>query len=112
MGLGTLAGGWRIVRTLGRDITRLRPQGGFCAESAAALSILFATLLLLPVSTTHVTTGAIVGVGAARSLRLVRWELARRIFWAWILTIPAAAALGAIAMGLTIVCRPLRAKNL
>src|SRR5262249_3078166 len=75
MGLGTLAGGWRIVRTLGRELTRLRPSGGFCAESAAALSILFATLLKLPISTTHVTTGAVVGVGAARSLKLVRWSL-------------------------------------
>jgi inorganic phosphate transporter, PiT family len=104
MGLGTLAGGWRIVRTLGHDITRLRPEGGFCAESAAALSILFATLLGLPVSTTHVTTGAVVGVGAARSVRLVRWKLASRIVWAWIITIPAAAAIGALTMGVAIVC--------
>jgi PiT family inorganic phosphate transporter len=104
MGLGTLAGGWRIVRTLGYDLTRLRPQGGFCAESAAALTILLATLLHLPVSTTHVTTGAVVGVGAVRSLRLVRWKLARNILWAWILTIPAAAALGAAATTIAILC--------
>jgi PiT family inorganic phosphate transporter len=98
MGLGTLAGGWRIVRTLGHDLTRLKPNGGFSAEAAAALSILVSTLLHLPVSTTHVTTGAIVGVGAARSVRLVRWSLAGRIVWAWVLTIPVAAFLGAAGM--------------
>lgn len=100
MGLGTLAGGWRIVKTLGHDLTRLRPSGGFCAETAAALSILMATALALPVSTTHVTTGAVVGVGAARNVRLVRWYLAGRIIWAWILTIPAAAFMGAVMMEL------------
>ena len=102
MGLGTLAGGWRIVRTLGRDLTRLKPAGGFSAETAAAMSILLATFLSLPVSTTHVTTGAVVGVGAARSVRLVRWGLAGRIVWAWIVTIPASAIFGAGIMGLTI----------
>jgi PiT family inorganic phosphate transporter len=104
MGLGTLAGGWRIVDTMGRQLTRLRPNGGFSAETASALSILFSTLLHLPVSTTHVTTGAILGAGAARKLKSVRWSLAGTILWAWILTIPGAAAIGAIAMGLAIVC--------
>ncbi|HUY68290.1 MAG TPA: inorganic phosphate transporter [Alphaproteobacteria bacterium] len=102
MGLGTLAGGWRIVNTMGRKLTRLRPASGFCAESAAALSILLATLLKLPISTTHPTTGAIVGVGAARSIRMVRWKVARDIFWAWVLTMPAAAAMGALAMGIAL----------
>jgi PiT family inorganic phosphate transporter len=107
MGLGTLAGGWRIVHTLGRKLTRLRPSGGFCAESAAALSILLATLLHLPISTTHVTTGAILGVGAARNIHAVRWSLAGRIVWAWVFTIPASAAFGAIIMGLAMVCQGL-----
>lgn len=104
MGLGTLAGGWRIVDTMGRQLTRLRPNGGFSAETAAALSVLFATMLHQPVSTTHVTTGAILGAGAARKLNSVRWNLAGNILWAWLLTIPAAASIGAIAMGLAIVC--------
>jgi PiT family inorganic phosphate transporter len=104
MGLGTLAGGWRIVDMMGRRLTRLRPNGGFCAETAAAASILCATLLQLPVSTTHVTTGAILGAGAARKLKSVRWNLAGNILWAWILTIPASAAIGGIAMGLAIIC--------
>jgi len=103
MAFGTLAGGWRIVHTLGHKLTRLRPNGGFCAESASAFSILFATLLHLPISTTHVTTGAILGVGAARNPRAVRWTLARRIAWAWVITIPAAAGLGAMFTALTIV---------
>jgi PiT family inorganic phosphate transporter len=104
MGLGTLAGGWRIVDTMGRQLTRLRPNGGFSAETASAMSILFSTLLHLPVSTTHVTTGAILGAGAARKLSSVRWNLAGNILWAWILTIPAAAAIGAITMGVAIMC--------
>lgn len=104
MALGTLAGGWRIVDTMGRRLTRLRPNGGFSAETAAALSVLFATSLHLPVSTTHVTTGAILGAGAARKLKSVRWTLAGNILWAWILTIPAAAAIGAMAMGIAIIC--------
>ena len=100
MGLGTLAGGWRIVNTIGRKLTRLKPASGFCAETAAGVSILIATLLHLPVSTTHATTGAILGVGAARRLKSVRWNLAGTIAWAWVLTIPAAAFLGALAMGI------------
>jgi PiT family inorganic phosphate transporter len=97
MALGTLAGGWRIVNTMGRRLTRLNPASGFCAESAAALSILLATLLHLPVSTTHTTTGAIVGVGAARRVTAVRWSVAERIVCAWLFTIPAAGAIGAAA---------------
>lgn len=105
MGLGTLAGGWRIVHTLGRKLTRLKPVGGFCAESSAALSILLATALHLPVSTTHVTTGAILGVGSARNPRAVRWTLAGRIVWAWVITIPVSAAFGAFLCGLAMVFR-------
>jgi PiT family inorganic phosphate transporter len=100
MGLGTFFGGWRIVRTMGEKLTRLRPNGGFCAETSAAISILTATLLHLPVSTTHATTGAILGVGAARRIGGVRWNIAGNILWAWLLTIPAAAAMGV----LTVLC--------
>ena len=96
MGLGTLIGGWRIVHTLGFKLTHLQAQGGFCAESSAALSILFATVLHLPVSTTHVTTGAILGVGTANNIKAVQWSVARRIVWAWVLTLPATAGLGAL----------------
>jgi PiT family inorganic phosphate transporter len=98
MALGTLAGGWRIVNTMGRRLTRLRPGGGFAAETSSAFAILLATLLQLPVSTTHATTGAILGTGSARSLKSVRWNLAGHIMWAWVLTIPAAALIGALAM--------------
>lgn len=93
--LGTLFGGWRIVQTMGQRITRLRPAGGFSAETAGALSILLPTYFGIPVSTTHTITGAIVGVGATHRLSAVRWGLAQRIVWAWIFTIPAAAALSA-----------------
>jgi len=93
IGLGTLSGGWRIVRTMGGRITRLKPRGGFCAETAAALSILFPTFLGLPVSTTHAIAGSIAGVGAFHRIKAVRWGLAENIVWAWILTIPAAAAI-------------------
>lgn len=93
--LGTLAGGWRIVYTMGRALTRLRPYGGFCAETAGAIAILFPTYLKVPVSTTHVITGAIAGVGAARRPRAVRWNVASNIIWAWILTIPASALIAA-----------------
>jgi inorganic phosphate transporter, PiT family len=95
--LGTLSGGWRIVRTLGTKITALRPIGGFSAESAAASSIYLATFLGVPVSTTHTITGAIVGAGSTRRLSAVRWGVARRIVWAWIITIPAAALVAAVA---------------
>ena len=95
--LGTLFGGWRIVHTMGSRITRLRPVGGFCAETAGAFTILLATRLGIPVSTTHTITGAIVGVGATNRLSAVRWGIAGRIVWAWILTIPAAGIMAAIA---------------
>ena len=94
--LGTLFGGWRIVHTMGSRITRLRPVGGFCAETGGAFAILFATRLGIPVSTTHTITGAIVGVGATHRLSAVRWGIAGRILWAWVLTIPAAALMAAI----------------
>jgi len=96
IGLGTALGGWRIVKTMGSRITKLRPFGGFCAETAGGISILFVSLLGVPVSTTHTITGAIVGVGAAQRLSAVRWGVARRIVWAWILTIPMAAAIAAV----------------
>jgi PiT family inorganic phosphate transporter len=101
MALGTLSGGWRIVHTLGARVTKLRPVGGFCAETAGAISLFTATHLGVPVSTTHTITGAIVGVGATRRLSAVRWGVAGRIVWAWILTIPAAAAVSAAAFYLT-----------
>src|SRR5438445_572484 len=88
---GTLAGGWRIVKTMGMRITKLQPVGGFCAEAAAAISILGASFGGVPVSTTHTISGAIMGVGATRRLSAVRWGVATRIVWAWILTIPASA---------------------
>ncbi len=93
--LGTLFGGWRIVHTMGSRITKLRPVGGFAAETGGALSILIATKFGIPVSTTHTITGAIVGVGATTRLSAVRWGVAGRIVWAWILTIPAAALMSA-----------------
>jgi inorganic phosphate transporter, PiT family len=100
--LGTLAGGWRIVKTLGQRITALKPVGGFSAETAAACSLYLATALGIPVSTTHTITGAIVGVGATRRLSAVRWGVAGRIVWAWVLTIPAAAAVAAVAYAITV----------
>ena len=92
--LGTLFGGWRIVHTMGSRITKLRPIGGFAAETGGALAILLATHCGIPVSTTHTITGAIVGVGATNRLSAVRWGLAGRIVWAWVLTIPAVGAHG------------------
>jgi PiT family inorganic phosphate transporter len=91
--LGTLSGGWRIIHTMGSKITRLQPVGGFAAETAGAVSLFTATALGVPVSTTHTITGAIVGVGSTRRLSAVRWGIAGRIVWAWILTIPASAAI-------------------
>lgn len=93
---GTAMGGWRIVRTMGTKITKLQPFGGFCAETGGAMTILLASLLGVPVSTTHTITGAIVGVGASRRLAAVRWGVASRIVWAWILTIPLSALIAAI----------------
>jgi len=96
MALGTLAGGWRIVRTMGSRITHLTPMQGFCAETGGALALFGATWLGVPVSTTHTITGAIVGVGAARRVSAVRWGVARGIIVAWGITLPASAAVGAL----------------
>jgi PiT family inorganic phosphate transporter len=100
--LGTLSGGWRIVKTLGQRITALKPVGGFSAETAAACSLYLATFLGIPVSTTHTITGAIVGVGSTRRLSAVRWGVAGRIVWAWVLTIPAAATIAAVTYAITV----------
>jgi PiT family inorganic phosphate transporter len=95
--LGTMAGGWRIVKTMGQRITKLRPFGGFCAETSGAITLFVASHLGIPVSTTHTITGAIAGVGTAHRVSAVRWGVAGRIVWAWILTIPAAAGIAGIA---------------
>jgi PiT family inorganic phosphate transporter len=94
--LGTLAGGWRIVKTMGQRITKLTPFGGFCAETSGAITLFIASHFGIPVSTTHTITGAISGVGAAHRLSAVRWGLAGQIVWAWILTIPAAAGIAGV----------------
>ena len=96
IGLGTLSGGWRIIKTMGSKITKLQPPGGFAAETGAAVAIYTATALGVGISTTHTITGAIVGVGATRRLSAVRWGVAGQIVWAWILTIPASATIGAL----------------
>ncbi len=96
IGLGTLTGGWRIIKTMGSKITKLQPVGGFAAETGAAVAIYTATAMGVGISTTHTITGAIIGVGATRRLSAVRWGVARQIVWAWILTIPASALIGAI----------------
>jgi PiT family inorganic phosphate transporter len=93
---GTLSGGWRIVHTMGSKITKLKPVGGFCAETAGAVTLFGATLAGIPVSTTHTITGAIVGVGATRRLSAVKWGVAGRIVWAWVLTIPIAAIIAGL----------------
>jgi PiT family inorganic phosphate transporter len=95
--LGTLFGGWRIVKTMGQRITKLKPVGGFCAETGGAATLFLATAFGIPVSTTHTITGAIVGVGAVRNTSAVRWGVAGGIVWAWVLTIPCSAAVAAIA---------------
>ncbi len=97
IGLGTMFGGWRIVKTMGQKITKLKPIGGFCAETGGALTLFLATGLGIPVSTTHTITGAIVGVGSARKVSAVRWGIAGGIVWAWVLTIPCSALIAAIA---------------
>jgi len=94
--LGTMAGGWRIVKTMGSKITKLKPVGGFCAETAAAVTLFANSYLGIPVSTTHTITGAIAGVGATQRLSAVRWGVATRIVWAWVLTIPASALIAAM----------------
>ena len=96
IGLGTLTGGWRIVKTMGSKITRLQPAGGMAAESAAAATLFFTSAAGIPVSTTHTITGAIVGVGASRRLSAVRWGVASRVVWAWVLTIPGAFLIAAV----------------
>jgi PiT family inorganic phosphate transporter len=102
--LGTLSGGWRIIHTMGSKITRLQPVGGFAAETAGAMTLFIATAFGVPVSTTHTITGAIVGVGATRRLSAVRWGIAGRIVWAWVLTIPMSALIGATMFGLWRLC--------
>ncbi len=97
IGFGTLFGGWRIVKTMGMKITKLKPVGGFCAETGGAITLFLATSLGIPVSTTHTITGAIVGVGASRKLSAVRWGVAGNIVWAWVLTIPCSAFVSAVA---------------
>jgi len=99
MSLGTALGGWRIVKTMGTRLTHLKPVGGFCAEIAGSITLFVATYLKIPVSTTHTITGAIVGVGSVTKARGIRWGVAQRIVWAWIFTIPAAAAVGAATFG-------------
>jgi PiT family inorganic phosphate transporter len=96
MGGGTMAGGWRIIKTMGQRITKLTPFGGFAAETAGGLTLVMNAVFGIPVSTTHTITGAIVGVGASRRLSAVRWGITRRIVWAWVLTIPGAALFGTI----------------
>jgi inorganic phosphate transporter, PiT family len=98
---GTMFGGWRIVKTMGQKITKLKPVGGFCAETGGAITLFIATGLGIPVSTTHTITGAIVGVGSARRASAVRWGVAGNIVWAWILTIPASAFVAAVAYWLS-----------
>ena len=93
--LGTLFGGWRIVKTMGSKITRLQPVGGMCAESGAAFALFFTSANGIPVSTTHTITGGIVGVGSVRRISAVRWGVARRVVWAWVFTIPGAALVAA-----------------
>jgi len=97
IGLGTMFGGWRIVKTMGQKITKLKPVGGFCAETGGAITLFLATSLGIPVSTTHTITGAIVGVGSARRASAVRWGVAGNIVWAWIFTIPASAFVAIVA---------------
>ena len=102
IGMGTMLGGWRIVKTMGQKITKLRPVGGFCAETGGAMTLFLATALGIPVSTTHTITGAIVGVGSSHRASAVRWGVAGNIVWAWIFTIPASAFVAAIAYWLSL----------
>jgi PiT family inorganic phosphate transporter len=101
MGAGTAFGGWRIVKTMGQKITKLKPVGGFCAETGGAATLFIASALGVPVSTTHTITGAIVGVGSVRRPSAVRWGVAGDIVWAWIFTIPAAALVAAAFYGIS-----------
>jgi PiT family inorganic phosphate transporter len=97
IGAGTMFGGWRIVKTMGQRITKLKPVGGFCAETGGAMTLFLATAMGVPVSTTHTITGAIVGVGSTQRASAVRWGVAGNIVWAWVLTIPASAFVAAVA---------------
>jgi PiT family inorganic phosphate transporter len=106
MAFGTALGGWRIVRTMGMKITKLKPVGGFCAETGGAFTLFLATNLGIPVSTTHTITGSIIGVGATRGASAVKWGVAKRIVWAWILTIPAAAGVAAVCYYLSLPFHP------
>ena len=101
MGLGTLGGGWRIVKTMGHKIVHLEPVHGFCAETAGAITLFLSTALKVPVSTTHTITGAIIGVGATRGLHAVKWGVARQVEWAWVFTIPVAGLIGALLFPVT-----------
>ncbi|MEJ7623383.1 MAG: inorganic phosphate transporter [Pyrinomonadaceae bacterium] len=103
IGLGTLSGGWRIVKTMGTKIVKLQPVGGFCAETAGAITLFGATYAGIPVSTTHTITGSIVGVGSAKRFSAVKWGVAGRIVWAWVLTIPMAALIAAATYGLVLI---------
>ena len=107
IGLGTLSGGWRIVKTMGTKIVKLQPVGGFCAETAGAVTLFFATFTGIPVSTTHTITGSIVGVGSAKRFSAVKWGVAGRIVWAWILTIPMAGLIAALTYGVVLIIEKL-----
>jgi PiT family inorganic phosphate transporter len=106
IGMGTMFGGWRIVKTMGQRITKLKPVGGFCAETGGAITLFLATALGVPVSTTHTITGAIVGVGSTRRASAVRWGVAGNIVWAWIFTIPAAAFVAAVSYWISLTLFP------
>ena len=110
IGLGTLSGGWRIVKTMGTKIVKLQPVGGFCAETAGAATLFFATFTGIPVSTTHTITGSIVGVGSAKRFSAVKWGVAGRIVWAWVLTIPMAALIAALSYGVVLLIEKLAGK--
>lgn len=110
IGLGTLSGGWRIVKTMGTKIVKLQPVGGFCAETAGAATLFFATFTGIPVSTTHTITGSIVGVGSAKRFSAVKWGVASRIVWAWILTIPMAGLIAALSYGIVLIIELLAGK--
>lgn len=107
IGLGTLSGGWRIVKTMGTKIVKLQPVGGFCAETAGAITLFGATYFGIPVSTTHTITGSIVGVGSAKRFSAVKWGVAGRIVWAWVLTIPMAALIAALSYGVILLVEKL-----
>jgi len=107
--LGTLSGGWRIVKTMGTKIVKLQPVQGFCAETAGAMTLFGATAFGIPVSTTHTITGSIVGVGSAKRFSAVKWGVAGRIVWAWVLTIPAAGVIAALSYGIILVIEKITA---